>query len=173
MLLCCWSGLAQNNQHLTQQGSVSFFSYTPVENIRATNNLVYSLLDLDKEQVAVSMLMRAFTFEKALMQEHFNESYIESDLYPRATFAGQIQNFNARAEQQTCMISGQFTLHGVSQAVEVKTVISKNGDSYIFSGELQVPVADYDIKVPVLLRPNIAKTIAVKFNFEYAPYESE
>ena len=64
---------AQNsNQMITRLGQVSFFSYTPVENIEAYNNQVYSIIDLSDKKIAVSMLMRAFVFKRALMEEHFN-----------------------------------------------------------------------------------------------------
>jgi len=83
---------AQNdNQMITRLGQVSFFSYTPVENIEASNNQVYSIIDLAEKKVAVSMLMRAFVFKKALMEEHFNESYVESDIYPKLQFQGLIE----------------------------------------------------------------------------------
>ena len=173
LLLLTSLGWSQDNQYATSQGSVSFFSYTPVENIKASNDLVYSLLDLDKNQIAVRMLMRAFTFEKALMQQHFNESYIESDIYPKATFAGVLENFDAAVAQQTCLISGTFSLHGESQQIQFKSTVNKQGNSYVFSGDFQLQVADYNIKIPVLLRPNIAKTVSVTFNFEFLPYEAE
>lgn len=82
------------NQQIARQGQVSFFSYTSVENIEANNNQVLSIIDYSKSKIAVSMLMRAFVFKKDLMYEHFNESYIESDLYPKANFEGIIIDFD-------------------------------------------------------------------------------
>ena len=82
-------------QYFTRQGYVSFFSHTPVEDIKADNNQVLSILDLETGEIAVTMLVKSFTFEKALMQEHFNENYVESDKYPKASFKGIITNLEA------------------------------------------------------------------------------
>lgn len=158
---------------IARQGRVSFFSYTSVENIKAENNQVLSIIDLSTHDIAVSMLMNAFVFEKALMREHFNESYIESDIYPKATFEGKISDFDPSQEgEQTRMVSGTFSMHGVSKELEIKTKIENIKGTYIVSGTFEAYVKDYSIKIPPLLAGNIAKTISVDFRFEYRPYES-
>ncbi|MFK7747974.1 MAG: YceI family protein [Kordia sp.] len=163
---------SQTNQYIERQGQVTFFSYTSVENIQATNNQVLSLFNSESQEIAVSILMRAFVFKKSLMHEHFNESYIESDLYPKATFSGKIKGFDASdSEPQTRMIQGDFTLKNTTKPVEIKATISKSAQGYTISGTLDIMIDDYDIKVPPLLSPNISKKIEVTFNFNYAPYE--
>lgn len=69
------------------------------------------------------------------------------------------------------MIKGPLTIHGITKNVEIKTNIENTLGNYIFSGEFDVAIEDYDIKVPALLAPNIAKTISISFKFEYLPYE--
>ena len=113
-----------NSQFIARQGQVTFFSYTSVENIEAKNNQVLSILDVEKNEIAISMLMRAFVFKKDLMYEHFNESYIESDIYPKATFQGKIIDFNITAISQTKMVDGVLTIHGISKKVNIKVVIN-------------------------------------------------
>jgi len=168
---CC--GFAQDKM-IARQGRVSFFSYTSVENIEAVNNQVLSIIDLSSGEIAVNMLMRAFVFKKALMEEHFNESYIESDLYPKLQFDGQITDFDAATTAaQTKMVRGEMTLHGVTKEIEVKTLIERTDGAYTLSGNFEVGVSDYDINVPPLLRPNIAKVIKIKFKFEYETYEGK
>ncbi len=163
---------AQSNQFITRQGQVSFFSYTSVENIEAKNNQVLSIIDISKNEIAASMLMNAFIFKKSLMHEHFNESYIESDLYPKATFEGFISDFDPMAQGlQTKIIKGSLTIHGITKDVEIKTTIENNNGSYIFTGDFEVAVKDFDIKIPPILAPNIAKIISITFRFEYEPYE--
>jgi hypothetical protein len=171
LMLC--SGLKpRTEQYITKQGKTSFFSYTTVEDIKADNNQVLSIFDLSKNEIAVSMLMRTFVFEKALMQEHFNESYIESDIYPKATFEGAIQDFDSSIEGvQIKLIKGPLTIHGITKNVEIKTTIENTSANYVFYGEFDVSIKDFDIKVPALLAPNIAKTISISFRFEYLPYE--
>ncbi|WP_299364132.1 YceI family protein [Winogradskyella sp.] len=165
--------IALPEQYITRQGTVTFFSYTNVENIQATNNQVLSLFQPDDSAIAVSILMRAFVFEKSLMQEHFNESYIESDLYPKATFEGSIIDFDPSIEgEQTRIIKGDFTLKDVTKQREIKTKITKTEKGYLIEGEFNVSIKDHNIKVPGLLSPNIAETINVSFNFQYEPYEN-
>lgn len=159
------------NQQISRQGQVSFFSYTSVENIEATNNQALTILDVDKKQIAVSMLMRAFVFKKDLMYEHFNESYIESDLYPKATFEGDILDFDKNQTNQTKIIKGTLTIHGVAKPISIKTNITKEGTNFILNGEFSASVKDFNIKIPPILISNIAKIITVKFNFQYEPYE--
>jgi hypothetical protein len=157
---------------IARQGRVAFFSYTAVENIKAENNQVLSIIDLSTHEIAVSMLMNAFVFEKALMREHFNESYVESDIYPKATFEGKIIDFDPTIEgDQTRMVRGTFSMHGVTKELEIKTKIENLGGKYTLSGTFEAYVKDYNIKIPPLLAGNIAKTISVDFRFEYEPYE--
>lgn len=173
-LCCVFSRSLGQTQHISRQGQVTFFSYTKVENIQATNNQVLSLFNEETGEIAVTMLMRAFSFKKALMQEHFNESYIESDLYPKANFSGNIEDFDTQSvDIQTRLIKGDFQLRDVTRQVEIKAQIARDrqSSSYIVSGELVLDIDDYQIKVPALLKPNIAKAIKVQFNFQYSPYE--
>jgi len=159
-------------EYIERQGNVSFFSYTSVENIQATNNQALSILDTNTNEVAVRILMRAFAFKKSLMHEHFNESYIESDLYPEATFNGKIIDFDPDiSTTQTRIIKGDFTLKNITKPIEIKATISQVDGNYTIEGALEVFIKDYNIKVPTLLSPNIAKKIEITFNFKYAQDE--
>jgi hypothetical protein len=163
---------ANQHQYIARQGQISFFSYTSLENIEAKNNQVLSILDMDKHEIAVSMLMRAFVFKKDLMYEHFNESYIESDIYPKAKFIGKIIDFDAsNKETQTKIIRGKLTIHGITKEIDIKTKIENTNDNYTLTGEFDVLVKDFQIKIPPILSSNIAKTISIKFSFQYQPYE--
>jgi hypothetical protein len=160
------------NQFIARQGQVSFFSYTSVENIEAKNNQVLSILDIEKQEIAISMLMRAFVFKKDLMYEHFNESYIESDIYPKANFIGKIIAFDASTKDtQTKIIRGNLSIHGITKEIDIKTTIEKVDNNYILSGNFNVLVKDFEIKIPPILSSNIAKTISIQFRFQYQPYE--
>lgn len=160
-------------QVISRQGKVSFFSYTSVENIKAENNQALSIINLEDGSIAVSMLMNTFVFEKALMKEHFNESYIESDIYPKATFEGKILKFDSNIKgEQTRIIKGTLLMHGVSNELEIKSKIENNDGKYILSGTFETLVKDYNINIPPLLAGNIAKSIEVNFKFEYEPYEN-
>ena len=160
------------NQFIARQGQISFFSYTSVENIEAKNNQVLSILDVEKQEIAISMLMRAFVFKKDLMYEHFNESYIESDIYPKASFEGKIIDFDANLkEKQTKIIRGKLTIHGITKEIDIKSTIENIDGNYSISGEFDAVVKDFQIQIPPILSSNIAKTISIKFQFQYQPYE--
>lgn len=160
------------DRYIANQGQVSFFSYTPVENIEAVNNQVYSIFDSTTNEIAISMLMRAFIFKKALMYEHFNESYVESDIYPKANFSGKIIDFDrSLTTTQTKIVKGTLTIHGISKEIDIKANIEPKKNGYIISGDFDAVVKDFEIKIPPILASNIAKTINVTFKFEYKPYE--
>lgn len=162
----------KTDRYIANQGQVSFFSYTPVENIEAVNNQVYSIFDSTTNEIAISMLMRAFVFKKALMYEHFNESYIESDIYPKANFSGKIVDFDRDiTTEQTRMVKGTLTIHGISKEVDIKATITPKERGYSITGDFEAVVKDFEIKIPPILASNIAKTINVTFKFEYKPYE--
>ncbi|WP_298485465.1 YceI family protein [uncultured Maribacter sp.] len=162
----------KSNQFIARQGQVSFFSYTTAENIEAKNNQVLSIIDVSNNEIAISMLMNAFIFKKSLMYEHFNESYIESDLYPKATFKGQILDFDSsQVESQTRIVKGTLTIRNISKEIEIKTIITKDNNTYILEGDFEIVVKDFDIKIPPIVASNIAKIITTKFRFEYESYE--
>ncbi|UOY07468.1 YceI family protein [Muricauda sp. SCSIO 64092] len=157
---------------ICRQGKVSFFSYTAVENIEATNNQVVSIVDENSGEIAVQMLMRAFVFKKALMEEHFNESYVESDTYPKLTFSGKINDFDGVWETTAPkFVDGIMDFHGVQKTIALKISIENENNNLVLSGDFNVSIDDFDIKVPPLLVPNISKEIQVMFRFEYVPYE--
>ncbi|MEO0572076.1 MAG: YceI family protein [Bacteroidota bacterium] len=172
LLVLPLSAVFAQSRLIARQGQVSFFSYTSVENIEATNNQAFSLIDIEKKEIAISILMRAFVFKKALMREHFNESYIESDIFPKATFEGNIIDFDTSLPQsQTKIVKGTITLHGVTKEKEIKTTIVNDKNQVVLTGKFSMTVADYEIKIPPIVAGNIAKTIEVTFRIQYAPHE--
>lgn len=160
-------------KYYTKTGSISFFSRTPLEDIDAHNRSVTCVLDTKTGNVQFSVLMKGFEFKKALMQEHFNEDYIESDKYPRAEFRGQIINnanidFSKEGVQQA-KVKGQLTIHGQTNEVETDgTVSAKNGKIFI-SSEFPVTVADYKISIAAFAREKVAKTVNVKVSCMLEP----
>lgn len=76
---------------ITTTGEVSFFSKTPMEDIEAVNKNVSSIINTSTNEVAVQMRITNFVFPNKLMQEHFNENYLESEKFPSATFKGKIK----------------------------------------------------------------------------------
>ncbi len=162
------------SKFFTRNGSVSFFSKTPMENIEAVNNQSSAIFDTEKGEIAVSAQMKGFEFEKALMQEHFNENYVESDKFPSATFKGTIKNYSKSAfntgEEKQVDIEGDLTLHGVAKHITTTAKITSGEGKIAASTEFNVAVADFNIKIPGAVIGNIAESILVKAVFQLDPY---
>ena len=157
-------------RYITQNGKIEFFSETPVENIEAVNNQVSSVIDLANGNMAFSLLMKAFTFEKALMQEHFNEKYVESEKYPKSTFKGQVIDFDKSTLQsgkQDVKVKGQLTIHGITQQVEAPGSMELKGGKLMVNSTFNILLADYKVKIPSPVSDKIAETIEIQVNCEY------
>lgn len=150
---------------MTRTGKVSFFSSTPIENIEAVNNEVAGAINTATGETGFIVPVKSFKFDKALMQEHFNESYMESDQYPKAVYQGKIADFSKvnfnKDGSYNVTTKGQLTIHGITKSVSIPgTIIVKNGTVSIYS-KFNVAPADYGIKVPSVTASKIASSIAV------------
>jgi polyisoprenoid-binding protein YceI len=163
--------LATAQKYYTKNGNISFFSKTSMEDIKADNNQVMSVLNIQTGELQFSVLIKSFHFEKALMEEHFNENYMESGKHPKSTFKGTITdigkvNFN-KDGTYAVTVSGDLTIHGVTKKA------TTNGKMMVKSGKItgstvfSVALADYKIEVPKLVENNIAKSIEITVNCLY------
>lgn len=160
------------DKFLTKSGSISFFSKMSIENIEAKNNQVLSIVDAANGQMAIAILMKSFLFEKALMQEHFNENYVESDKYPKATFKGTILDFDAiKTSEIKTAIKGNLTIHGKTKEITINAIAKKTAEAIIMTGNFEIDLADFGIEIPSVVKNNIAKKIKVSFNFNHKPYK--
>lgn len=165
------SGFSQG-KYLTKQGFVTFFSHTVVEDIKADNHQVVSIIDTDTGEIAIQLLMKSFMFKKALMQEHFNENYVESHIYPKAKFKGRIINYKELSEGiNEVEVEGILTVHGIDKVIKTVAVIEIKEDEIILTGEFIIDVEHFEIKIPKVVIKNIAKTIKVNFELKHQPYK--
>ena len=159
-------------RYLTKNGAISFFSSAVVKDFRADNNQVLSIIDAGSGQMAISILMKSFMFEKALMQEHFNENYVESDKFPKATFRGDIVDFENITDLETKVaVKGVITIHGVSKEIVIDANMTKSEESIFVKGTFNLLLADYNIEIPRVVSKSIAKKIKVTFDFNHKPYK--
>jgi hypothetical protein len=172
LILFALQGAAQNVFTL-KEGEISFFSEAPMENIDAHNTSANSILNSKTQEMAFLVPIRKFVFKKALMQEHFNEKYMESDKYPTASFKGKFKedvDFSKDGETNVSA-TGKLTIHGVEKDVTFPgKVIIRNGEISIQS-DFKVLVKDYNITIPKLMFQNIAESIEVKVRVKYIPYK--
>jgi len=159
--------------YTAKSGSATFFSAAPLENIDATSTSVQSILNTDAKTVAFIISIRSFQFKKDLMQEHFNEKYIESDKYPNATYSGKINEDLDLSKDGTYNVTstGKLALHGQEKEITAPgTFTVKNGEATLQS-EFPLLVKDFKIEIPQLLFQNISDTIDVKINVTYQPFK--
>lgn len=169
--ICINTSYAQE-KYLTKSGLITFFSHSPVEDIKADNKQVLSIIDTSNGKIAIAILMKSFSFEKSLMQEHFNENYVESDKYPKATFKGNINNFENLTEgKQTITILGKLTIHGATKEIEITADADWTKSLISLTGDFNIDIADYNIDIPSVVKNNIAKSIKVSFNLNHKLYK--
>lgn len=158
---------------MTRDARISFLSEAPLEKIEAVNKSGSAVLDAETGRMEWKVLIKNFVFEKKLMQEHFNENYMESDKYPNATFKGEIVNIKdmnlGKDGEYNVRAKGKMTIHGVERDIEVPGKITVAGGKLNVMSEFKVACADYNINIPSVVRDNIAKEIAVRVEAALAP----
>jgi len=152
-------------KYITKNGHIKFYSKAPLENIEAHNNQVNSALDASNGNIVFKILIKSFEFKKALMKEHFNENFLESDKFPNATFSGKVENIESvnlekNGEYEVTLI-GILTIHGVSHDVKEKGIFIVDGDSIKGKSVFTVRVEDYNIRIPRTVIDNIAEEIEI------------
>ncbi|PVD52743.1 hypothetical protein DC498_07370 [Terrimonas sp.] len=172
LLLFICTGLYTNAQlYITKTGFAGFYSKTPLEDIKAENNQVVAIIDTEKKQLAFSMLLKSFTFRKALMQEHFNENYVESDKYPKAVFKGSFTGDIDVYKQQVynIQVEGIITLHGADKKITIPATLEMRNGVLSGMAKFQLVPQDFNIKIPSLVSDKIAKLIDVEIRIECNP----
>lgn len=176
ILILLISAIEVNAQKLySKTAQIQFFSATPIEDIEAVSNSVATVFDLNSGKTHWSVLIKSFEFEKALMQEHFNENYMESYTFPKAIFKGQINNidqydFSSDGTFEV-PITGAMNIHGVSNNIDCNLVFIVKNEKVSASTSFVVLIEDYGISVPAIVRDNIAKEITINVNVDYAPLD--
>lgn len=169
-LLALAFGKLPAQKFILSEGSVQFYSEAALEDIKAINKKASGLFNVETGEVAFILPVNQFQFEKKLMQEHFNEKYMESDKFPKASFTGKIHEFDIRKiGEQMVAAKGQLTLHGVTQPLEVKGTAQKQGDIITLRAVFMVRVEDYKVKIPQLMWQNIAEQVEVTVDVRFKP----
>jgi hypothetical protein len=165
------SQITTAQKYYTKNGHISFFSKSPLENISANNNQVMSVLNTATGDLQFSVLIKGFNFEKSLMQEHFNENYMESDKFPKASFKGMIQDFGSvdfsKDGNYPVNVSGELTMHGVNKKVITPANVVIKGGKISGIAKFMVKLADYNISIPKLVKDNIAETVEITVNCNF------
>jgi len=159
----------------TASSEVKFFSDAPLEDIEAVNKAGQSLLNTATGEVAVKIPIKSFVFPNKLMQEHFNENYMESDKFPYATFKGKInENVDlTKPGSYDVSATGKLNIHGVERDQTIRGKLIVLSGKMNLDANFDVLLADHRIKIPEVVFMKIAEKIAVTTRFTYQVYEKK
>jgi hypothetical protein len=170
MLLLALNSQAQERL-LCRNASVKFSSKMPLEDIEAVNNQGLSVIDLASGNIEFSVLLKGFIFPNALMQEHFNENYVESNKYPRAQFKGKIQSIPVidltKNADYNFTLKGTMLLHGQSKEMTTQAQLHVKEDKVTGESIFDIVLEDYAIEIPKLVKDKIAKKISINVKAIY------
>lgn len=160
----------------TKAGTIRFESRAPLENIQSIHRSVTTVLDASSGRVQFSVLMRGFEFHKSLMQQHFNENYVESDKFPKATFVGIIEN-NQLIDYSVDGIyaaaaNGQLTIHGVTKTVRAAGKVFVERGKISLQAEFSILLSDYKISIPSIVKDKVSDRVQILVNCKLQPLRS-
>lgn len=156
-------------RYFTKSGVIRFESKAPLENIEAVNRSAVAVLDRSTGALQFSVNIKGFEFKKALMQEHFNENYLESDKYPKSEFKGRIAEMPATEGFHNVAAVGKMTIHGVTKDVTIPGKLSITKDNVSMTGVFNITLSDYNISIPAIVRDKISRTVTVSVDCTLIP----
>jgi hypothetical protein len=173
VLLSTTCVLAQS-KYMTRNGLIRFEAEGPIkDDIKAVNNQAGCILDASLGDILFKIPIKSFVFKKALMQEHFNENYMESHKFPTAELKGKIEGFKPEVLQksgvQQVMVSGKMTLHGVTRDIREPGTMEVKDGKILLRADFGVALADYGINIPKMVENKLAKVAQVNLSIDLAP----
>jgi len=174
LFICLFAGSSANAQkYMTKNGYIGFYSHTPMEDIKGDNNQVASVLDTGTGDMVFQVLIKSFHFDRALMEEHFNENYMESEKFPKASFKGKITNLSAvnfsKEGKYEVTVEGDLTIHNVTNKVSVKGTVEVGKEGINAASKFNIVPEDYSIAIPGVVREKINKSLEVTVTLKYTP----
>lgn len=155
-------------RYFTKTGNVSFRAGTAVEDIDGINKSTTCVFDAATGDIQFGILVKGFEFTSALMMEHFNENYMESDKFPKSTFKGKITNLDKINFQKDGVypvtVKGTLDIHGVKREVETTGTFKISGETVLATADFNVVLEDYKIAIPGLVKDKISKTAKIHVN---------
>ncbi len=169
MLMIGVAGIASAQKMITKTGKVTFEASVPAfEEVKATNAASTCVLNADTGEIASLALIKGFNFKIALMEEHFNENYMESDKYPKATFKGKIESFDLASLSSTAKdyaINGILELHGKAKNITIPSKIRKTDAGVEIISDFSVNTDDFAIEIPSVVKSKVSKKVDIHSEF--------
>jgi len=174
LLLFGTSSINAQSKYMTRNGLIRFEAEGPIkDDIKAVNNQGACVLDAMTGDILFKIPIKSFVFKKALMQEHFNENYMESHKFPTAELKGKIEGLNAAMLQKTgvqqVMVAGKMTLHGVARDIREKGTLEVKDGKIMLRSNFAVALADYSINIPKMVEDKLAKVAQVNLSMDLTP----
>jgi polyisoprenoid-binding protein YceI len=166
------AGLQAQDIWITRSGTVVFHAGTSLEDIDGANNEVASLFNIKTGELAFQVPVKSFHFKRALMEDHFNENYMESNKFPKSTFTGKITDLSkinfTKDGVYPVTVEGDLLIHGFTKKVTVPGTITITGGKINAAASFKVLISDYNIPIPGVVSEKIAKeaTIELKCSYE-------
>ncbi|NNF20222.1 MAG: YceI family protein [Flavobacteriaceae bacterium] len=158
--------------YVTNSGEITFNASTPLEDINAINTAVNGIFKTDTGDIGAVLLLRDFRFRKKLMEEHFNENYVESEKYPKATFRGTLLGYSKDSiKKDKYTLDGVLTIREISREISATATVQQEDDEFSLQTEFIVRPEDFDIRVPRLLFRKIAREVKVTVDLNLEPSE--
>ncbi len=174
ILLIAGSGFLAGQSYFATDAYISFFSEAPLEDILAENNKVTTTFDIATGELNYAVPIKDFEFRKSLMKTHFNENYMESEKFPKASFKGVIRDWDPTLlddeNVHSVIVEGDMTIHGTMNPVTYTATLIKKGQEFVAESTFPISVAEYGVKVPTLLIKKIAEEVQVTIKVEYNLY---
>lgn len=171
--LALFANQAGAQLYFTKQGKVHFFSKTKMEEIEATNKTANAVLDAATGAVEFGVTIKGFRFEKALMEQHFNENYMESEKFPKATFKGKIDDMSgvklSSDGEYKVNVTGDMTIHGVTKKMTLPGQIVVGGGTVTVRSKFEVVYSDFKIEIPGIVKESFTKSMTVDLEAALQP----
>jgi len=173
VLLVSSVGAFGQGKFIAKNAYISFYSSTPMEDILGESNEAVTILDSSNGEIVFQALMSTFHFKRALMEEHFNENYMESTKFPKAKFKGTIEGFKKEmltAPVAIIKITGVLNVHGVDKTITVPGTIGLQDGKLVATSKYKVTPEDFGIVIPSLVRDKVGKEMEITVKSTYLPY---
>jgi hypothetical protein len=169
LTLLIMGNIVFSQKMITRNGKITFeASMSSFEEIKGINSAASCILDQANGDFVALALIKSFKFKSPLMEEHFNENYMESSLFPKATFKGKILNFDAKrlsAAKTIFDLEGDLTIHGVTKKIKTKIDLTLASGKVLATTGFDITPQEYGIVIPNLVKDKIAKNIDTTINF--------
>ncbi len=169
LILISINSIEAQSKFIDKKGQISFEASEDLfEPVKASNGSVTAILNTETGEIAALALMKGFRFKNSLMEEHFNENYIESETYPKAIFKGKLLDFDysrLSENETTVFVDGKIELREKEKHLKTPLSVKKSGDVIIIQGSFILTPADFNIEIPSIVRNKIAKEINVALTF--------